>query len=87
MMDFFLFETRMDFSARFRADSSAVYTELSEGIRLLDFRTPFDRRTAEAATPFSDLEPSVKIFWCKGYFKHSSLYRPLYTRELVDCFG
>ena len=37
MMDFFLFQTRMDFSARFRAVSSAVYTELSEGMRLLDF--------------------------------------------------
>ena len=62
MMNFSLPEAWINSSAWLRAVSSAVYTELSVGMRWLDSLTSHVSRTAGAVTPFSDFEPSVKIF-------------------------
>ena len=62
MMNFSLPEAWINSSARLRAVSSAVYMELSVGMHWQDSLTSVDSRTADAATRFSDFEPSVKIF-------------------------
>ena len=41
MINFFFLEDLISSSARLRAVSSAVYTELSDGMRLLDSFVPF----------------------------------------------